>query len=114
MCICALIAGGLILAACASVTPSPTSTLSPTILPTSTVAPTATPPPPDPPPLPPVILHKLNRREECLACHTLTAVGSPALPADHAQRSQVVCLGCHALAPGLEADVKATQETSDE
>lgn len=72
----------------ASPTPAPT----PTATSTATPTPTPTTPTGGPPPIP----HTLAGREgQCLVCHQTGIAGAPAVPANHAGRTNDMCQGCH-------------------
>ncbi|MBI5501990.1 MAG: hypothetical protein HY907_17230 [Deltaproteobacteria bacterium] len=45
----------------------------------------------------PRIPHTVTGRTDCLGCHGSGGGGAPQVPADHAGRSNAVCLDCHSV-----------------
>lgn len=43
----------------------------------------------------PPVPHPMEGREECLACHETGLAGAPQVPANHANRTNVMCPACH-------------------
>ncbi len=48
---------------------------------------------------PPSVPHPALEGERCLVCHAEGKVGAPKVPADHAGRTNDICLACHRLTP---------------
>ncbi len=44
---------------------------------------------------PAAIPHPLEGRDDCLMCHAEGIAGAPKVPADHAERGNDICAGCH-------------------
>lgn len=64
--------------------------------PSDTEAPEEEEAPPAPAPVtPPKVPHTLEGRSTCLACHETGIGEATKIPADHAGRSNEICLGCH-------------------
>jgi hypothetical protein len=57
----------------------------------------------------PQIPHPLPGHEECLSCHATGTNGAPAVPADHAGRTDATCLGCHTLAASAQSTATQTE-----
>ncbi|MBI5488429.1 MAG: hypothetical protein HY905_13935 [Deltaproteobacteria bacterium] len=43
----------------------------------------------------PAVPHTLTGRSDCLSCHANPGSGAPQAPANHAGRTNDMCLGCH-------------------
>ncbi|MBI4186871.1 MAG: c-type cytochrome [Chloroflexi bacterium] len=69
-----------------------------TSVPSQEATPTAPPPSQEAAPVasaPPQVPHTLEGRSTCLACHQTGIGGAPAVPANHAGRTNDICLACH-------------------
>jgi hypothetical protein len=89
--IAAVIVSLALLSACgspAATTPATTPTTSPAATPPATTTAVSA----------PLIPHSLEGRDNCLACHQTGVGDAPAVPADHAGRTNDICLTCHKTA----------------